>query len=66
MTPYEDGWYLFWYQWKEEPYSCTLVANTRVCTHFGALNINENVRRLQLPPPHGLEGRVLKFVLHAG
>ena len=24
---YINGWYLFWYQWKEEVHSYTLVAN---------------------------------------
>ena len=27
VTSYVDGWYLFWYQWKEETDSHTLVAN---------------------------------------
>ena len=27
VTSYVDGWYLFWYQWKEKTYSYTWVAN---------------------------------------
>ena len=31
MTSYDaDGWYLFWYQWKKETHSFTVVANIRV------------------------------------
>ena len=30
VTSYADGWYLFWYQWKEETHSYTVVANIRV------------------------------------
>ena len=30
VTSNVDGWYLFWYQWKEETYSYTVVANIRV------------------------------------
>ena len=29
MTSYEDEWYLFWYQWKEETHSYTVVANIK-------------------------------------
>ena len=27
VTSYADGWYLFWYHWKEQTHSYTLVAN---------------------------------------
>ena len=48
MTSYEDGWYLFWYQWKEEPHSYTLVANTRV---FCNENLEEGVATTPLGRP---------------
>ena len=30
VTSYENGWCLFWYQWKEETHSQTLAANKRI------------------------------------
>ena len=46
VTSYEDGWYLFWYQWKEETHSYTLVASMRYRTfHI------ENQEGLQQPSP---------------
>ena len=30
VTLYADGWYLFWYRWKEETHSYILLANIRV------------------------------------
>ena len=27
VTSYINGWYLFWYQWKEDVHTYTLVAN---------------------------------------
>ena len=30
VTSYENGWFLFWYQWKRETHNCTLVAKIMV------------------------------------
>ena len=47
MTPYEDGWYLLYYQWKEESHSYTLVA-IRVYRAFSIENLGRGCNK---PPP---------------
>ena len=49
VTSYVNGWFLFWYQWKEDVHSCTLVVN------LGLFSI-DNPEKIYLENPQENKG----------